>query len=136
MIIKLFVGLVVVLLTPVVAAKLVYNVTSATAEPVSLPWTQNSMEFVTWNGEEWTGWIRDEVFEHRPQNDEDWGNHASPSVAYIDWEGTPIQAKIEGDSFLLAHRGEWQGHIEHEVAIRYRDWNGNNQLRTVAQLRR
>lgn len=130
-------GLVVVLLAPVLAAKLAYNAATDTGTgPVNQPWAQNSMEFVTWNGEQWTVWIRDDAFEHRPQNEAKWGQHATPSVAFMDWEGTPWQAKIEGDAFLLAHHGDWQGHIERATAIRYRDWQGNNQLRTFAQLNR
>jgi len=127
----------VLLLTPILAAKLVYNVTSYTnAEPVNQPWAQNSMQFVTWNGEKWTGWIRADLFEHRPENTAKWGQHATGSVAFLDWEETPWQAKIEGEEFLLAHHGDWQGHTERAKAIQYRDWEGNNQLRTVAQLRR
>ncbi len=119
------------------AAKLAYNVKSyAGDEVVNAPWAQNSMEFVTWNGEPWTSWIRDEQFEHRPENEEQWGQHSTGSVAFMDWENTPWQAKIEGDSFLLAHHGNWQGHTEHANAIRYRDWQGKNQIRTVTQLRR
>ena len=125
------------MLTPVVAAKLAYNATSyRNAEPVNPPWAQNSMEFVTWNGEKWTGWIRDESFENLPQNEERWSQHSNASLAFMDWENTPWQVKIEGDSFLLAHHGDWLGHIERSVAIHYRDWEGNNQLRTLAQLRR
>lgn len=48
--IKFLVSAAVILLTPVLAAKLVFNVTSSTgAEPINEPWVQNSMEFVTWN---------------------------------------------------------------------------------------
>lgn len=126
-----------ILLAPVLAAKLAYNAkTSSGAEPVNAPWAQNSMEFVTWNGEKWTSWIRDDNFEHRPQNAAEWGQHSTGSVAFIDWDGTLWQAKIEGSVFLLAHHGDWQGHTEHASAIRYRDWQGKNQLRTVAQLTR
>ena len=58
------------------------------------------------------------------------------SLAFIDGQGQPWQAKIDGQQFLLAHRGNWQGRIERAGAVRYRDWRGNAQLRTVAQLRR
>ncbi len=130
-------GFAVVLLAPVLAAKLAFNLSSHSgAEPVNAPYAQNSMEFVTWNGEEWTGWIREGNFEHRPQNEANWGQHASPSLAFIDWEGTPWQVKIDGESFILAEHGDWLGHTEHGTAIRYRDWQGNNQLRTLAQLQR
>ena len=136
LIIKFFVGLALFLL-PVLAAKLAYNVkTSPGADPVNVPWAQYSMEFVTWNGEKWTSWIQDDGFEHRPQNVADWGQHSTGSVAFINWENIPWQAKIEGDGFILAHHGDWLGHTEHASAIRYRDWQGNKQLRTVAQLTR
>ncbi len=137
MIIKVLLGILVIALTPVVAARLLFNVTSdAGAEPINQPWAQNSMQFVTWNGEKWTGWVREDAFEHRPENDDRWSQHASPSLAFMDWEDTPFQVKIDGDSFLLAHHGDWQAHTERATAIRYRDWQGRNQLRTLAQLKR
>jgi hypothetical protein len=57
-------------------------------------------------------------------------------LAFIDWNGTPAQAKIEGEAFLIAHRGDWNGSIQRESALRYRDWAGENRLRTVKQLQR
>ena len=135
-IIKFILGLA-ILLAPVLAAKLAYTLSSyPDDEPVSQPWSQDSMQFVTWNGEKWTSWIRQDSFEHRPENAADWGQHSTGSVAFLDWEGTPWQAKIDGEIFLLAHHGDWQGHTERAEAIRYRDWQGKHQLRTVAQLSR
>tara|TARA_B100001013_G_scaffold237119_1_gene145979 strand:+ start:97 stop:459 length:363 start_codon:yes stop_codon:yes gene_type:complete len=120
-----------------VAAKLVFDATSYTgSEPVNEPWVQSSMEFVTWNGEKWTGWVRSEGFELRPQNEGRWSQHSNSMLAFMDWEGAPWQVRIDGDSFLLAHHGDWQGHTERAMAIHYRDWQGRNQLRTLAQLKR
>ncbi len=137
--IKVFLGLVavVVVLLPVVAAKLVYIATAYTsAGPVNQPWALKNMEFVAWNGEKWTAWIRDDTFEQRPENMKDWHGHAGNSLAFVDWESERWQAKIDGDGFLLARRGNWKGETEHVSAIRYRDWTGQNQLRTPAQLKR
>ncbi len=94
------------------------------------------MEFVSWNGEKWTAWIRDESFEQRPQNEEKWHEHANISLAFVDWDSERWQAKIEGDGFLLARRGNCKNETKHVSAIRYRDWKGKNQLRTLAQLKR
>ena len=38
------------------------------------------------------------------------------SLAFTDWEGKPWQAKIDGQQFLLAHRGDWKGRIERASA--------------------
>jgi hypothetical protein len=94
------------------------------------------MQFVAWNGARWTAWIRDETFEHVPQDPSRWSRHSNRSLAFIDWEGGPWQAKIDGEEFVLAHRGDWQEPTERATAIRYRDWTGKQQVRTVAQLRR
>ena len=94
------------------------------------------MEFVSWNGQRWLTWVHDGAFEQIPQDDKNWSRHSNPTLAFTDWEGEPWQAKIDGDEFLLAHRGEWEGLVERSHAIRYRDWAGTNQLRTVVQLRR
>ena len=137
MIIKVILAIAVIALTPVVLAKLAFNATSYNgAEPISEPWVQNSMEFITWNGEKWTGWIRDDAFEHRPLNAAKWSKHSNTSLAFMDWDNTPHQAKIDGDSFLLAHHGDWNAHTERANAIRYRDWQGKNQIRTLDQLKR
>ncbi len=135
--IKVVLGLVAAVLVTILAAKLVYDATAYTgAEPDNQPWSQNSMQFVAWNGEKWTAWIRNGAFEQRPQNDGQWSTHANVSLAFIDWERKPWQVKIDGDAFLLAHRGDWKGSIERVSAIRYRDWKGENQLRTLNQLKR
>ncbi len=135
--IKVFLALAAAALATVGGAKLAFDATTYTgAEPANQPWAQNKMEFVTWNGEKWTTWVRDGTFEQRPQNEAKWSGHANLSLAFIDWDGRPWQAKIDGDAFLLADRGDWQGSAERATAIRYRDWKGDNQLRTLAQLRR
>ena len=135
--IKVVVGLVGAVLATIVAAKLAYDASAYTgAGPVNQPWAQNTMEFVTWNGEKWTAWIRDGSFEHRPKKEGQWHDHANVSVAFIDWERQHWQAKIDGDGFLLAHRGDWKGDTRRVSAIRYRDWKGENRLRTLAQLNR
>ena len=135
--IRVVLGLSAAVLATVMAAKLMFNVTTYTGdEPANEPWAQNSMEFVTWNGEKWTAWIRDGVFEQRPQNEGQWSSHANNNLAYIDWEGRSWQAKIDGDVLLLAHRGDWKGSSVRDTGIRYRDWKGKNQLRTLTQLRR
>ena len=135
--IKVILGLVAAVLVTIVAAKLMYEATAyAGAEPANQPWAQNSMEFVAWNGEKWTAWIRDDAFEQRPQNDGRWSTHANVSLAFIDWERKPWQVKVDGDAFLIAHRGDWKGSTERVSAIRYRDWKGENQLRTLNQLKR
>lgn len=121
----------------IVAAKLAYSVTAESgAEPVDPPWSQGKMEFVAWNNETWTAWIRDGAFELVPQNTDDWSRHSNPTIAFFDWDGEAWQAKIEGNEFVLARRGNWAGSVERSEAIRYRDWSGNNQLRTVPDLQR
>jgi len=88
--IKIVFGLSAVVLATVLAAKLAFNATAYTGDtPVNQPWAQNTMEFVTWNGEKWTAWIRDSTFEQRPQNDVKWSAHANTSRAFIGWEGKP-----------------------------------------------
>lgn len=120
-----------------VAAGLAFDFTTRPANAsVSAPWAQNRMQFVSWNDQRWTAWIRDNVFEQLPEDTANWSRHAKPSLAYIDWDGEPWQAKIDGDNFILAHRGDWKGPTESANAIRYKDWLGHNKLRTVAQLRR
>jgi hypothetical protein len=134
---KASLGLLAAVLLAVLAARLLYSATAATgAEPTPQPWTQNRMEFVAWNDEPWTAWIRDDRFELLPQEEGRWRRHVNVSLAFIDWQGQPWQAKIDGEQFLLAHRGDWKGRTERANAVRYRDWRGHPQLRTVAQLRR
>ena len=134
---KVLVCLMAAFLATIAAAGLAYNSKSQSgSESTHQPWTQNKMEFVAWNGERWTAWIRDDAFEQIPQNERRWNRHSKASLAFTDWKGEFWQAKIEDREFLLAHRGDWQGTIERSTALRYRDWEGNNQLRTVEQLRR
>jgi len=135
--IKVVLGLLAALLATILGAKLTYDATAYNGtDPANQPWAQDSMEFVTWNGEKWTAWIRDGTFEQRPQNNAKWSSHANTSLAFIDWEGEPWQAKINSDALVLAHRGDWTGSTKHMTAIRYRDWKGENQLRTLTQLKR
>lgn len=134
---KVILGLVAAVLVTIVAAQLAYNANpNSHGQPGNQAWAQNQMEFVAWNNERWTSWIRGDKFEQLPQNSAKWSRHSNTSLAFIDWEGEAWQAKIDDDEFLLAHRGDWNGTIERASAIHYRDWTGNNQLRTVAQLRR
>ncbi len=135
--IKIVFGLSAVVLATVLAAKLAFDATTYTGDtPVNQPWAQNTMEFVTWNGEKWTAWIRDSTFEQRPQNNVKWSSHANTSLAFIGWEGEPWQAKINSNTLMLAHRGDWKDSAKRVSAIRYRDWKGENQLRTLTQLKR
>ena len=135
--VKIGLGLIAALLATVVAARLAFEATITTgSEPVNQPWAQDTMQYVTWNQEKWSAWVRDDVFEQLPQNTSKWSRHSNASLAFIDWEGQTWQAKIDGDDFLLAHRGDWAGATERASAIRYRDWQGNNKLRTTDQLRR
>ena len=121
----------------VIAAKLAFDLSDPSrAHPGNQPWAQNTMQSVAWNGGKWTVWIRDGVFEQRPQDERRWSGHANSSLAFIDWDGEPWQAKIEGDAFLLAHRGDWKRSVGPAQAIRYRDWDGEYRLRTIAQLQR
>ena len=134
---KALLGLLAALLATIGAARVAFELTRERTEgPINEPWAQTTMEFVAWNGEHWTAWIRDGVFEQVPQDTIDWNRHANPSLAFVNWEGELWQAKIDGESFLLAHRGDWSGPTETASAIRYRDWSGREELRTVAQLTR
>ena len=135
--IKVVLGLLAAVLATILGARLAYDATAYTgAEPANQPWAQNTMEFVAWNGEKWTAWIRDGTFEQRPQNDTRWSSHANTSLAFIGWEGRPWQVKFDSDTLVLAHRGDWKGATRRITAIRYRDWKGENQLRTLTQLKR
>ncbi|MEX2124700.1 MAG: hypothetical protein WD795_12475 [Woeseia sp.] len=130
-------GLLAAFIIVIAAARFAYSVTAETGdEPSSAPWSQGKMEFVAWNEEKWTAWIRDDAFELVPQNTSDWSRHSNPSIAFIDWDGEARQAKIEGNEFVLARRGNWAEAVERSEAIRYRDWSGNSQLRTVPDLQR
>ena len=134
---KALLGLVGAFLAAVAAAQIIYRVTVDTGDtPVNDAWSQNRMEFVAWNNEQWTAWISDDAFEHLPQDTANWSRHAKASIAYIGWDGEAWQAKIDGDNFLLALHGNWDGPVESAGALRYRDWSGVKQIRTVAQLKR
>lgn len=134
---RILFGLLAAFLIVIAAARFGYSVTAESGvEPVDRPWSQDRMEFVAWNDEKWTAWIRDGVFELVPQNTDDWSRHSNPTIAFFDWDGEAWQAKIDGKEFLLAHQGNWGGPVERSEAIRYRDWSRNNQLRTVADLQR
>ena len=121
----------------IAAARFAYILNTDTGDdPANEAWAQSKMEFVAWNDDKWTAWIHGGAFEQLPQNTDKWSRHANASIAFTNWEGEAWQAKIDGDVFLLAHHGDWEGPVEHSEAIRYRDWSGVDQLRTVAQLRR
>ncbi|MCH7980321.1 MAG: hypothetical protein IID59_02365 [Proteobacteria bacterium] len=130
-------GLLVAVLLVIAAARFTYNV-SVEPEYAQLneAWAQNKMEFVAWNNEKWSAWIHANEFAKIPQNTADWSRHSNASLAYINWEGESWQAKIDGDLFLLAYQGNWQGPVDQSEAIRFRDWSGNNRIRTVTELRR
>ncbi len=134
---KVLLGVLAAFLATILAARLAFFVSSNPDNaPADQPWAQSTMEFVAWNGERWTAWVRDDAFEHVPQNSGRWSRHSNASLAFIDWEGEAWQAKISGEEFLLAHHGEWHESTERATAIRYRDWTGKHQLRSLAQLRR
>lgn len=135
--VRALVGLLMAVAVAIAGARVAFLASSETgSEPVNEPYAQDRMEYVAWNGERWTAWIRGDGFELDPENEGDWHRHANSSIAFIDWEGETWQARLDGDEFLLAHRGDWSAHAEASAAIRYRDWEGRNQVRTVAQLRR
>lgn len=130
-------GLLLAVAATVGAARLAYELTTAaSAGPVNEPWAQGEMKFRAWNSVRWTAWIIDGEFAQIPEQARSWHRHTDASVDYVDWEGVPRQAKVEGDTFLLAERGDWDGHVERSGAIRYLDWDGARQFRTVAQLSR
>jgi hypothetical protein len=117
------------------AAKLLYNATiGPDVEATAQPWSRHRMEFVAWNDEQWTAWIRNDKFVLLPREPGKWQRHVNATVAFIDWQGQPWQAKIDGEEFLLASRGDWHRPAERVGALRYLDWRGDRQLRTVAQL--
>lgn len=136
MMVRALAGVAVAFVIAILAAHYAYLATAHGAtKPVNPVWAQDSLQFVAWNGDHWTAWILDDDFVQLPKSD-DRSRHKNRSIAFIDWQGEPWQAKIDGDEFLLAHRGDWQGAVERSAAIRCRDWSGDRQLRTVAQLRR
>lgn len=134
---KAVLSLLVAFMATIVASGFAYRATANSGSaPAIDPWAQNKMQFVTWNDERWTAWIRDGAFEQLPQNNKKWSRHSNSSLAFIDWDGRTWQAKIDGEEFLLAYRGDWKGPIERNIALRYRNWAGEHKVRTVAQLRR
>ncbi len=134
---KALLGLTAGILLVILAAKVAYNTNTNHGDaPVNEAWAQGEMQFVSWNNEKWTAWIHNGAFELAPQNKSTWSRHANVSLAFTNWKGEAWQAKIDGDGFLLAYEGDWQGPVEQSEAIRFRDWSGNNQLRTVTELNR
>ena len=135
--VKVLVGLAAAVLATVGAARLAFELTvDSDSGPVHQAWAQDKMEFVAWNNVRWTAWIINGEFAQIPQDADNWHRHTKASVAFVDWEGVPHQAKVDGDAFLVAEHGDWNGHIERSEAIRYRAWDGARHLRTVAQLSR
>ena len=131
---KIVLGILAAAFCTIVAAKLAYDASAHPSEArLNEPWAQNRMEFVAWNGNNWTAWIRDESFEHRPQHEGTWHPHANPTLSYINWDGEPTKATIEGETFVVAPHGM---DSSRQDAIRYRDWDGENRLRTYNQLQR
>lgn len=121
----------------VAAANIAYRASADTgADRGSMAWSRDRMEFVAWNGVEWTAWIHAGAFELVPKKSGRWHRHRSPSIAFIDWQGEPWQAKLDDGRFVLARKGHWEDELVEDESIRYRDWAGNNQLRTVADLAR
>lgn len=134
---KVFLALGVAVLATIVGANVAYQAKVAPGDGASHePWALSQMKFVAWNGETWIGWVRNGAFEHRPGREGKWSPHANSTIAFLDWDGQPWQAKIDGDEFLLSHRGDWNGAVERAAAVKYRDWQGQKQLRTLAQLTR
>lgn len=124
-------------LVAIAAAQYAYRVSVDPGdEPTTDAWSHNKMEFVAWNNVRWTAWIHNDGFEQVPEKSGKWSRHANPSIAFTNWDGEPWQAKVDGDMFLLAHLGNWQEPADRSEAIRYRDWSGHNQIRTVADLKR
>jgi hypothetical protein len=119
------------------AARFAYSINADQSLGTSdAAWSQDRIGFVAWNNQKWTAWIRDNSFELDPENTGSWSRHSNSSIAFIDWNNEPWQAKVDGDSFLLAQKGNWQGDIQRSEAIRYTDWSGDNQIRTIAEIRR
>ena len=134
---KALLGLFVAVLSVIAAARFAYNVSTDPGNEQAIEaWAQGKMEFISWNNEQWSAWIQADEFTQVPQNTDNWSRHSNTSLAYTNWDGESWQAKIDGDVFLLAYQGNWQGPVDRSEAIRFRDWSGNNQLRTVSELRR
>lgn len=125
------------LLLTIAAARFAFHLNSDAGDgPDDAAWAQNRMEFTAWNDEKWTAWINDGAFEQTPHNSRKWSRHSNASIAFTNWQGEAWQAKIDGNEFLLAFQGNWQGPVERAEAIRYRDWSGKHQIRTIRDLQR
>jgi len=134
---KAFVAVFVAFLVAIVAARGAYlRSTDHGDHAPNQAWAQDRMKFIAWNSEKWTAWVSDDAFEKSPQNTAKWHRHANKSIAFIGWNGGHWQAKIDGDEILLARNGDWQGDVDRALAIRYLDWSGNEQIRSLEQLRR
>ena len=130
-------ALAVLCVATIVGSSLAFDLkTASTHEAGSEPWALQRMEFVSWNNDRWTAWVKDDSFEHTPEESGYWHRHSNPSLAFIDWNGEPWQAKVAEESFILAHRGDWDMPTEAVSALRYIDWSGEKQIRTLAQLSR
>ncbi|MDE0754829.1 MAG: hypothetical protein OSB26_09270 [Woeseiaceae bacterium] len=134
---KVVLALVTAVLLAIAAAKFAYHVkVDYGIESGNEPWANSKMEFVSWNNQKWTTWIRDDLFEQTPLNTSNWSRHSNATIAFTNWDGEPWQARVDGDAFLLAHRGDWEGPLERSEGIRYQDWSGDKQIRTIANIRR
>ena len=135
--VKAIIGLIVAFALSVMGARLAFEASGPDeASSTAAPWAQNKMEFIAWNGQRWTAWLRDGNFELTPENEGNWHRHANSSIAYIGWGGEPIQARLHGEQFQIAHRGEWHAAVEEVEAIHYIDWSGVRRVRSVEQLTR
>jgi hypothetical protein len=130
-------ALAVLFVATIVGSSLAFDLkTASTREAGSEPWALQRMEFVSWNNDRWTAWVKDDSFEHTPEESGYWHRHSNASLAFIDWDGELWQAKVAEESFILAHRGDWNMPTESVSALRYLDWSGEKQIRTLAQLSR
>lgn len=134
---KAMLGFIIAVLLTITAAGIAYDIkVGQGVEPGNVAYAHNKMEFISWNKQKWTTWIHGDTFEQTPENTGNWSRHSNKTIAFTDWDGEHWQAKIDSGEFLLAYRGNWQGPLERSAAIRYRDWSGNKQIRTVADIRR
>lgn len=134
---KALAGIFTAFLAAIAAAQFAYQATEKeNGAHGNEAWAQDRMEFVSWNNERWTAWVHDDAFEKLPADDAKWHRHANRFIAYVDWDGEEYQARVAADGFLLARHGDWDGDVEISDAIRYRDWTGTKQIRTIAELRR
>ena len=130
-------ALAVVFVATVLGSTLAFELkTARTHESGVEPWALQRMEFVSWNNDRWTAWVKDGSFEHTPEESGYWHRHSNSSLAFVNWDGEPWQAKVAEGSFILAHRGDWSMPTESVSALHYLDWSGQKQVRTLAQLTR